>query len=279
MGGCGTRRIELDTGPTLTLTELVRKVNENNQALPTLFARHSIQADVYDPQRKKLRFISADGDLYVRKPHEMLIRGDKDIAGRIFEMGTDTERYWFTVYQNEDTEWWGWNRNAGKPCAREMPIQPELVGEVLGIGNINANLLQPPVPTLRFNPELRVYMLVWSAPLADRWYAQKEVWYDRRTLLPLKVLLFDQNGRIVLVANLTQHQPVKIPDVPEDKRPKIASHYDLFFPENKSRMIIQLSDMALTSKAGQPKEGVIRFREDPKIRPERVIQIDKDCEK
>ena len=264
-------------GPTLPMTEVVARVNQNNVALPTLFARHYVEANLWDAQKKQYRFINADGDLFVRKPLELLMRGRKDIAGEVFEMGSDGERYWLKVFQNEDQEWWGWLRNAGKPCAQQMPVQPDLVGEVLGIGDINTDFLKAPVPTMRFNNDKDVYMFVWSAQLPDRWYAQKEIWYDRKTFLPLKVLLFDHDGRIILVANLTQHRPVNVGG--GAAAPQIATHYALFFPETKSTMTIKLSDVAMLSKAGQPKPGMIRFREDPRIPPERVIQIDKDCDK
>jgi hypothetical protein len=272
---CGCRPIVQHGywGPTDTMAEVAAKVNANNQAIPTLFANHYIQANLWDPAQKKPRFISADGFLMVRKPRELLLVGNK-VLETIFELGSDDQRFWLKI-NPDDREWWGWHRNADKLRPQDIPIQPALVSEVLGIGDINSNFLELPAPTMRFNNDMDVYMLGWNATLPDRWFAQKEIWYDRKSLLPLKVLLFDHNGRIILHANLTRHKPVKLEGVPEAQWPKIASHYDLFFPETKSTMKMTLSDMALTAKTGQPKPGMIRF---PGIKPvpaERVIQIDK----
>lgn len=282
VSGCRQVKDDRYFGPTDPLDVVVQNINRNNQAIPTLYARHYTEANIYDPQKKGFRFINADGDLYVRKPGELYMVGEKDIAGTIFELGHDGQRYWLKVFVGDQQEWWGWDRNIGKPGAQQMPMQPELIGEVLGISDINTNLLAPPVPTMQFNNDEDVYMVVWNAPLPTHWYAQKAVWYKRKTMLPVKVLLFDHNGRVILRANLMQHKPVQIKGQPEASWPKIATYYDLFFPENKSTMTIKLSDMALTSKTGQPKAGMIASRfeaGDQMIPSERVIQIDKDCEK
>ncbi len=53
-----------------------------------------------------------------------------------------------------------------------------MVLEVLGVGMIGSNFLAPPAPVMRFNNDTHAYMFVWSVPLADRWAAQKEIWYD-----------------------------------------------------------------------------------------------------
>jgi hypothetical protein len=82
--------------------------------------------------------------------------------------------------------------------------------------------------------------MVWNAPLRDRWVALKEIWYDRTTLLPRLVLLYDDNGRIVLRATLADHQPVKIDGMPNQQWPKVATSYDLQLPESGSRLKFNL---------------------------------------
>src|SRR5690606_34064176 len=137
-------------------------------------------------------------------------------------------------------------------CVREMPVRPDLVGEVLGIGEFADNLLEEPAPVMRFNPDAWAYMFVWSAPSrqGDRRYAVKEVWYHVNDLRPIKVLLFDEQGRVILRANLTEHAQVPLPDVPAERWPWIATRFALRFPENKSTMTIKLSELALVNRMG-----------------------------
>jgi hypothetical protein len=276
MAGCGPKAPLAPAGyygRTLAMAEVIEKINQNNQAIPTLYAKHYTEASIID-KKGKTRFVNTGGDVFVRKPRELLMRGKKDPFGKVFEIGSTPERFWLTVYVDEPTRWWGYYRNVGKPCVQDMPLRPDVIGEVLGIGNINTNFNAVPVPTMRFNNDLDVYMLTWQTKLADRWYTEKEIWYDRKTLLPRKVLLFDPNGRIILRANLDRHRGVEAPNVPRERWPVVATAYELFFPDTRSTMKIELSDLVLINKAGHPREGTIVFKEDPEAKE---IQIDADC--
>jgi hypothetical protein len=264
-------------GPTEPMSAVVRQVNANNTAIPTLYARQEIQADLYDKSRNKSFYVNSSGDVFLRKPRELLLRGRHDLAGKIFEIGSTQDVFWFTVYGKQDERYWGNYRNLGKPCMQEMPVRPDLIGEVLGITEIATNFLDPPFPTMRFNHDMDAYMLVWNARLPTQFYAQKEIWYDRKTYLPLKVILYDFDGRVLVRANLTNHRPVEVANVPQDKWPRIATRYDLLFPQTKSTMILKLSDLALVSKTGHPRVGTIVFKDDPEV--SKVIQVDEACEK
>lgn len=265
-------------GPTCSIEEAIARINANNRAIPTLYARHYTEANIIDPRSGRSTFVNAGGDLLLRKPRELLMRGRKDLAGAIFEIGSTADRYWMTILVGDEGHWWGFHRNAERLTGSELPVRPDLLGEVLGIADIDPVLTQPPVPVLRFNNDLDVYMLLWSAPLPDRWYAQKEIWYDRATLLPRKVLLFDRDGRVVVRADLAEHRQIAAGAAAKD-RPWMASAFDLFFPASGSTMKIQLSDMALTTRTGHPREGSIRCPDEPPVPADRVFQIDRHCER
>ncbi|HEV8608304.1 MAG TPA: hypothetical protein VGQ99_23420 [Tepidisphaeraceae bacterium] len=264
-------------GPTLPMADLVQRINENSSAIPTLYARQEIQADLYDKSRNKSFYVNSSGDIFLRKPRELLLRGRHDLAGKIFEIGSTQEVFWFTVYGDEDTRYWGHYRNIGKPCMEEMPVRPDLIGEVLGISDIPTNFLDAPFPTMRFNHDQCAYMITWNARLPNRFYAQKEIWYDGKSYLPLKVILYDVNGRVLVRANLTNHRAVEVANLPQEKWPRIATSYSLLFPESKSTMVLKLSDLALVSKNGHPKAGTIVFKDDSDV--SKVIQVDEACEK
>src|SRR5947207_2928673 len=46
-------------GPTKSLNEVVAQVNANNWAIPTLYARQEIQADLYDRSRNKSFYVNS----------------------------------------------------------------------------------------------------------------------------------------------------------------------------------------------------------------------------
>jgi hypothetical protein len=268
------------SGPTQSLADVVAEINANNERLTTLWARHYYEATVFD-EKKKSHFVNGDGVVQYRRPYDMRLTGDKPAAGRIFDLGSNETHYWFTLVPEVNTRWWGKYEHLGKPCVdQSIPIRPDLVMEVLGVGHINTNFLEEPAPVMRFNNDADAYMFVWNVRLRDRWVAQKEIWYDRKTKLPKLVLLFDENGRIVLRAYLTKHKPVDVGDdnVPQDARPVIATDFRLFFPDTGTKMTLELADIKLQHK-GWPKEASFSF--DPTQRSgddTRDIQIDEKCD-
>lgn len=262
-------------GPTQPMAEVVAEINANNAAVPTLWARHYFEANIVD-EKEQSHFVNGDGVLLYQSPRGMRLVGTKAAAGTVFELGSTDDRYWLTLVPERDTMWWGWYRNLGKPCVdlRAMPVRPDLVLEVLGVATINTNFLEPPAPVMRFNNDADAYMFVWSVPLAGRWAARKEIWYDRATKLPRRVFLFDENGRVVLRARLSRHAAVEVAEVPQERWPRVARAYDLFFPDTGSTMSFELDEVALDRK-GVPTQRGITFPADPTVR--QVIQLDENC--
>jgi hypothetical protein len=267
--------------PTEAFETVVAGINRNNEKIPTLWARQSFEATIVDRQKNKRSEVVGDGALLYKRPRGFLLRGTRP-GMELFTMGSADGRYWLTLNPDADTMWWGKYENLGKPCTQEaleklMPIRPDLVLEVLGVGTIDSNFTVPPVPTMRYNPDRDVYMFVWNMPLVNRWWAQREVWYDRRTLLPTLVVLFDINGRAVLRAVLDKHQPVPVPDLKEPEWPRVATSYRLYFPETRTKMSITLSDLTL-DKNGIPARRGLRFPDLDKAGVAHVVQIDEGCE-
>src|SRR6266550_1877274 len=69
---------------------------------------------------------------------------------KYFEFGANEERYWFTAFPDEvSTQWWGEKKKFNEQSAKQIPIRPDLILEVLGVNEINEDVLEPPVPTMR----------------------------------------------------------------------------------------------------------------------------------
>jgi hypothetical protein len=255
------------TGPTDPLDKVVNDVNANNSKITTLRCSHTFEATLVD-DKGKARTFSGGGYLLYTKPDNVLLTASGVIP--YFEIGANDQRYWFTAFPDEaSTQWWGDKQKLTDAAARQIPIRPDLILEVLGVSEINTNFLEPPVPVMRFNNDARAYMLVWNRPLTTRWAAEKEVWYDLETKLPRLINLFDANGRIILRAYLADHQ-----DVPETGG-KIATRYDLFFPENKSRMSFHLTEVRpyiQQKRIRIPNPDSFAFPAEPGVRKQIEIQ-------
>jgi hypothetical protein len=255
------------TGPTQSMAEVVRDVNANNSKITTLWAPHTFQATLVDEKGSSHTF-SGDGYLLFKKPDNMLLTAGGII--KFFEVGINDEQYWFTAYPDEvSTQWWGEKAKLTDESARQIPIRPDLLLEVLGISTIDEDFLQLPVPVMRFNNDAWAYMFVWSRPMGNHWAAVKEVWYDLKTKLPKLVLLFDAKGRVILRAYLSEPKPI------EGTTAQMPSRYELFFPENKSQMSFHLTEIKQSIKKGRiviPNPGSFAFPSDSGVKKQIEIK-------
>ena len=263
-------------GPTEPMADVVAAINANNAKIPTLWANvREFEASIVDDKGKRHDELLR-GTLLYRSGGEVRVIGIKDPIGEVVQIGSSKQLYWLVAKDpGPNTAWWGRYKYLGSECAQPIPIRPDLLIEVLGVGTINTDFNQPPVPVMRFNPEADAYMFVWNAHLPDRWIAVKEVWYDRQTKRPTRVALFDRNGRTILGAFLSNFVPVDVPNVAEKDRPMIASEYKLFFPDSGSHLRLKLDSPQLSRK-GAPSDATFRF--DPqRAGVSKVIQLDEAC--
>ncbi|MCC6239645.1 MAG: hypothetical protein IT448_05045 [Phycisphaerales bacterium] len=263
-------------GPTESMPQVIQQINRNNHAITSLWASHDFEADIADENGQR-HFINGDGELMFRQADDLRIIGRKPALPKpVFDIGANGQRYWLLLPTEIQRMWWGYFDNLSKPCVDELPIRPDLLLQVLGVGLFNDDLLHQPAPVMRFNNDADAYMFVWVYAASDHLIAQKEVWYDRKTHQPTLVLLFDTRGRIILRAYLSEHEPIAINTLAKDDLPMIATRYQLFFPDSKSTLVFKLHNPAL-SRRGFPKAASFAFPDNPPLPSENVIQVDANC--
>jgi hypothetical protein len=277
LAGCVARGPQIYTGPTITLDELAEHINANNSRIPTLWAHQDFDGEIVD-EKHNSHSVSAQGVLLYRGPSELRIVGDSDFGTPIFELGVNEQDYWLKVVPQLDTLWWGHLSDIGKPNTQRIPIRPDLILDVLAVGTLDQNFKHEPFPVMRFNNDADAFMVDWLVRGEDRLLIRKEVWYPRESLLPGLVLLFDNRGRAVLRAHLTDFKPVPIDNLPKDQQPLVATKFDLFFPDTGSSMRFTLTDLALTHN-GIPHVGSIHLPDLDRGDVSHVVELDKDLGK
>jgi len=238
-------------GPTLSIEQVIERVNANNQRISSLWSNISeFHVLLVDDKGKSHAYDGNGGELLYLKPHDLYLRGTVVGAGEVFSLGTTLERYWLKVVIGADTLWTGTYANLARADTTGLPFRPDLVLEVLGVSDIDANLMKLPSPVMRFDNYQDAYVLVWSAPMGNHWVAREEIWYDRKTLLPRHVLLYDPSGRMMVEARLYDPQlvPADQEHDPNPGDPKIATRFELYFPESKTNLNLTLVNVSLTNK-------------------------------
>ncbi|MGC4032951.1 MAG: hypothetical protein QM754_14685 [Tepidisphaeraceae bacterium] len=224
-------------GPTSDLRSLIDELNTRNARLVSLRAEGGFSADFVDPKTKKHDGGDGDVTLLLMPPQNLRLRGT--VFGQLmFDVGANSQDYWLHL-PKQDVMYTGTLAAEPNDLASSLPIRPDVLAEVLGLKPISADLLGQPFPTLRFNHDDDCYMLTWSLRLRDRWAVQKEVWYDRTSLVPTRVLLYDAAGRVVLRAIPSQPKPV------EGYAPPVMfpSKFELLFTDTGSTFELRLSTL------------------------------------
>jgi len=234
--------------PKETLDDVVSAINVNNQKIPTLWSSLYYKADIHDDKGRS-HTVFGEGVLLYRAPMGMRLVGQKEFVGTVFEIGSTETEYWLEIKPELNTLWVGRYADLAHVDIDRLPIpiRPDLVLSVLGISTINTNLTALPAPTMRYNNEQDVYMFVWIDKGPDRWVAQKEIWYDRQTKQPRRVLLYDSNGRNVLRADLSMPTKVQLEGTPQNQWPTMPGDYKLFFPDSGSRLEFTLTEPKLNN--------------------------------
>lgn len=241
-------------GPTLSLPALVSQINQNNSRIKTLWASGSFDVWV---QNEKKQTEHIDGDkltLVYRKPNELKMAGEKFGApDRLFDVGSNGKQFWMW-FPIKETMWWGEYHEDSPMSYGEIPIRPDLLIEVLGVNDLNPDLLKAPVPAMRFNNDEDAYMIDFHIVLDDRMVVEKEVWYDRKMFLPRSVMFYDPNGRMILQADLSEYANLN-----DDKTgPKIATRYTLQFLQTHAKLVLKLRE-ARDRYKNIPNDRTFRF--------------------
>jgi hypothetical protein len=273
-------------GPTATMSEVVASINANNSRLPTLWLRHDFSGRIVEPDPKRpkdprVTNVSGDGALMYRSPQELRFNVRGPGVGDIFIVGSNPDRYWLWIpFGKVNTLWWGRYEHLGSPCAEPIPVRPDLLLEVLGVSTVDQDFTRLPAPTMTFDGVADAYVFTWVTRAPDRFVALKEVWYDRTTKRPTRVRLFDEHGRVLLRARLSEFRPVEMPDADRGgggggARPPVVAHaYALEFPDSGSTMSITVSEARLSYR-GKPDDNSFQFP--PDTGDSKVIQLDEAC--
>ena len=236
----------------LSMGEVVNAINANNIKIPTLYATLNYSATIYDG--KQAHSVSSDeGYVWYQAPDNFRLQGKMAAVGTVFDIGSNFEKYWLEVIPGTNRLWWGNYADLARLQSDQLPIpiRPDLVTQVLAVATINTDFNALPAPTMRYDGAADAYVLVFIVHVPDRWLAQKEIWYDRATLRPRRIILYDQHGRPVLRAALSLDKHVRMAEGKPADWPLVPGDYKLFFPDSGSRMEFSLNDVALEHKVGR----------------------------
>jgi len=249
--GCCPRPPEAKTfhlnPPLRSVADVVNAINANNQKIPTLWATLNYSATIKDNKGQTHSIVSDDGVLTYTRPDLFHLIGRKELVGTVFDLGANGREFWLKLIPGANIMYVGSFVELAKASGADVPIpiRPDLVAEVLGVGTFNENLLKPPFPVMRYDGATDSYVFLFARQGDYHFFPEKEIWYDRATLRPRRVMFYDYEGIPKLDARLSSDKLVQVPSRPQSEWPVVAADFKLFFPVDGNHMEFTLKDVRL----------------------------------
>jgi len=172
--------------------------------------------------------------------------------------------------------WWLPQGSGASVDPAMVPVRPDLVADVLGVGDWVADVSRYPAPVVVYDPARDAYRVTMVEPVAAEGregqraaqglIARREVFADRLTLMIQRIVFYGADGRPVVEADLS-----KWAGVAGTAGGFAPMDIVLSLPLSRATMRFALRDVAAT-RNGFPADRSFAFPAEPGV--SKVIRLD-----
>jgi len=231
--GCGPMRGPAAQAPAAALgpAEVLAAHNVWADSIQHVWSRAALMIDMpsQEKQGERARY-DVDGHLFLQKPEDLYLHGQV-MGQEVFAMGMNAERFWLWVRPKVNKVWTGRRGGQGE---RQFVLAAEDLMTALGMFRIALE----PNDLATFDVMPAQYVLTQQRDFAGRRVPWRRIWFDRRSLRPVRVDLYDEDGRCLLMAELLKYEPVGRTDVCMTYRVR-------FYGSQEVDLVLRLSSASL----------------------------------
>ena len=186
-----------------------------------------------------------DGHFFLVKPDRLFLHGQ--VFGQdVFRIGMNAERFWLWIRPGVNTVWTG--RRGGKG-ERALLLSPADLMAACGTSRIDLAR----GAAAEFVAERRHYILTEQRRAGNARLPARRIWFDRMTLRPVRVDLFDEVGRRLVMAELLTYEAVGDTQV-------CTAYRARFYGDEEVALVLRLSKVSLEKK---PNPRLFQYRLPP----------------
>jgi len=248
-------------GDTITLEQLVGRVNENNDRLPTIWAREHFQAVLVDRTKNQATHIDGYGNLLYTSPNQMKLTAKNEVAD-LFDMGSDGSQFWLHE-KHDQIFWWGTYADAEGGDADQIPVRPIWCWKSWGSARSTHFCFASPRPCCgsTISPMSTCSIGRRSSPVTGPRSRRFGTTADAASQTRVAVRC---QGPRRPVGDPFQLPAVEWPAGDPSSWPMMATQFNLYFPYTGSSMAFELSDLTL-SHNGFPNAATYRMPDPAKL--------------
>lgn len=231
----------------LPMNAVIERVNDNNRKMNfLLWGRISSATGKWrrgpDESAQSTSF-DMKGVLLYRKPRDMYFRLEQTLAGKL-EAGSNTREFWVWERAKDSRYWWGEHRWLRDSEDVDLPIRPDVLLDVLGVGDLPCETTGPRGPVL-WVVEAEYQLVFLDVDETGQSYITKVMDVGRRPpYLIDSVRHFNRDGVPTMLVGLSDYRKVEGSEVLAPRRIEMRSL------ENENQMTLQFSEMKRYEQAG-----------------------------
>jgi hypothetical protein len=196
----------------MSMSEVIARANENNRQMDFVLNARGISAHGRWQQSPgssdQSTSFDMTGIMLYRKPRSLYLRLQPTLGGKL-EVGSNDQQFWVWERIKTDHYWWGeykWMKDADDS---ELPVRPDVLVDVLGLGDLPTDTTGPHGPVFWVRED--VYQVVFlDQDQSGQSYITKVTDISRRPpFLPCSILYFDPDGRPTMRVSMSDYKPIE----------------------------------------------------------------------
>lgn len=219
MAGCEPQRQVRPLPEPLSAAAILAQYQANIASIPPFRAFvKKWEVNLLDSQGKKHNYKDSFGKVFYHPPLEAggaaLVHLQADTAlGSVFVIASNQKEYWiYSKNPKQNMAQWGKYEHLGKPCAENMPMNPQILLEYIGLRPLSPDPNQVLEPV--YDPQTNSFSII--AAHGEGTYLKRKMVFDRYTYLVCEITEFDPEGNILMQSTLGDYQLLEPSRIPGD---------------------------------------------------------------
>lgn len=186
-----------------------------------------------------------DGHVFLSGRDRLFVHGTV-VGQEVFQVGMNPERFWLWIRPEVNTVWTGKRGGKGE---RDFVLSPADLLTALGLRRIDL----APEDSADLVAQRRHYVFTQQRRAGSRLVPVRRTWFDRATLRPVRVDVFNDSGSRLLMAELLRYERAGQADVCTVYRAR-------FFGDEEVDLVLRLTGVRLDKEI---KPRVFEYRLPP----------------
>lgn len=209
LAGCGPKPSDPIVEPQplddSSMSVVITRVNANAAGMDFLLRAGGVRATGEYERNNRHETFDLNGVMLFRRPRDLYLKLDH--LGPAIEAGSNEQEFWFWEKLGDQRYSWGRHDAMGDQFNTDIPLRPDLLADVLGLGDL-------PDPTtnkdvLMWKDTDRYGLIFQSRDVENRAYITKRVDIDRSPPYLVKLITYlRRDGQPIMQAELSEYKQV-----------------------------------------------------------------------